>query len=103
MRRHGLEAGSLEDGRTPLPLAGADFDQNMAAGAEDARRHRRQPPERVQPVRASGEGAAGFVVADFGFELIDLVVRDIGQVRNDSVQGAGREGSHQVAGYQSDS
>ena len=103
MRRHGLEAGSLEDGRTPLPLAGADFDQDMAAGAEDARGHWRQPPERIQAVRASGEGGAGFVVAHFGLELIDLPVRDIGQVRNDSVQGAGREGGQQVACYQLDS
>ena len=103
MRRHGVEAGSLEDGRTPLPLAGADFDQNMAAGMDDARRHRRQPPERVQSVRASGEGGAGFVVADFGLELIDFPVRNIGQVRNDSVQCARREGGQQVAGYQSNS
>ena len=73
-------------------LVVAELDRGDSARAEEPAGRGKHAPGCREPARASGEREAGIVAGHFGREPIHDLVRDIGRVRHDDVEGAGERG-----------
>lgn len=91
------EATGGQDSLGGSGLPRSDLDEEAAVRSEDARGHGGEAAERVEAVRAPGEGQARFVAGDFGLERLDLVIRDVGEVGRHQIERAGGDRLEQVA------